>query len=123
VDSIKILVVEDEAITALLLKREIQREGYEVCGPVATAEVALQLFEQARPDLVLMDIRLAGGIDGIEAAEQIVSGGHNVPIIFMTGFSDEMIEARAKSLHPVAYLMKPVTFNHIRPVINNLFPR
>jgi CheY-like chemotaxis protein len=117
----KILVVEDEAITALLLKRELQREGYEVCGPVATAEVALQMVEREHPHLILMDIRLAGDMDGIEAAEKIVAGDHNVPIIFMTGYSDAEIEARANVLQPAAYLVKPVTFTHIRPVITRLF--
>ena len=81
---IKVLIVEDEAILGLLLSRSLGRLGYEVGEPIATGEEALRRTEQEQPDVVLMDIRLAGAMDGIEAAREITAR-YGTPIIFMNG--------------------------------------
>ena len=115
-----LLVVEDEAMTAWLLSQSLQHMGYTVCGPVATGEAAVQAAADEQPDVVLMDIRLAGPMDGIEAAERIAAQ-REVSIIFMTGYSDQETKSRALALHPAAYLVKPVTPEHIVPVLEALF--
>ena len=116
---IKILIVEDEAVTARLLKLSLQRMGYTVCEPAATAEAAIATAGQEQPDVILMDIRLAGEMDGIEAARRIALLC-DVSIIFMTGYSDRETRERAQALNPAAYLVKPVTPAEIEPLIGAL---
>lgn len=117
---IQVMLVEDEALLAILLQKNLQSLGYEVSGPYATGEEAVEEARKNRPDVVLMDIRLAGALDGIEAAEKIMAM-HNTPIIFMTGYSDVETIARAQALNPAAYLVKPVSKEYIKSVIDTLF--
>ncbi len=117
---VKILVVEDEAITALLLKTELDQIGYQVCAVLATGEEAVNAAKKNHFDVVLMDIRLAGQMNGIEAAKEITAH-YEVPIIFMTGYADNHIEAQAQELHPAAYLNKPVDLDEIKQIIDGLF--
>ncbi len=117
---IKMMLVEDEAMTAVLLKMNLETAGYDIVGPVATGEAAIDLASDEKPSVILMDIRLAGKIDGIEAVANILSF-HNPYIIFMTGYSDEEIKARAKALNPAAYMVKPITPDSIETVISKLF--
>lgn len=104
----RLLIVEDEAIPAMMLKQEMEKAGYEVFKPVATGETAVEVARKNRFDLVLMDINLAGRMDGIEAAAQIMSFS-DTPIVFVTGFSDETVKQRANALKPAGFLTKPIT--------------
>lgn len=117
---IKILLVEDEALTALLLTRNLEMIGYHMCGPVGTGEAAVEIAAAERPDVVLMDIRLGSAMDGIEAAQKI-KAIHPVPIVFMTGYEDDQTRAHANSVEPAAYLVKPVTPDDVEPVIADIF--
>jgi CheY-like chemotaxis protein len=103
----KILIVEDEIIVAMSLRRSLQSGGYDVCGLSVTGEEALQDTAEHRPDVVLMDIHLPGEMDGIEAA-QTIREQFATPIIFMTGYSEKVNDERVKQVHPAAYLTKPV---------------
>ena len=113
---IKILIVEDEALSALLLKKNLTLMGYEVCSPVATGEDAVESAEKERPDVILMDIRLPGNMNGIEAAREIGSH-HEIPIIFMTGYADEEVIEKTRALEPVACLTKPIDMRDIDSAI------
>ncbi len=115
---VKILLVEDEFLIAALLQRKLQLVGYEVCELIGTGEEAVEQAEKEQPDFILMDIHLAGEMDGIEAAQEIHQR-FQIPIIFMTGYSDEKIVAQTRDLNPLAYLVKPVTPDHIKPVIDS----
>jgi two-component system, response regulator PdtaR len=119
-EKIKILLIEDEAITALLLKRNLELSGYKVFEPFATGEEAVAFIKNHPIDVALIDIRLAGKMDGIETAQEI-STYCNSPIIFMTGYIDNEMKARVQVLQPVAYLVKPVTPDDIIPIIDALF--
>ncbi len=102
-----ILIVEDEAITGMDLKESLTGLGYTVCGVVATGELAIARAGEFRPDLVLMDIKLAGQLTGIEAAAQIRER-YGTPVIFLTAhFEDATIE-NAAATDPVGYLIKPI---------------
>jgi PAS domain S-box-containing protein len=101
-----ILIVEDEAIVAADLEGKLQRLGYEVAGITAEGEEAVNLVRRLRPQLVLMDIRLEGTMDGIEAAEAIRCRD-DVPVIYLTAHSDNATLARAKLTEPFGYLLKP----------------
>ncbi len=105
-ESAKILVVEDEQILALDMQAMLRRLGYEVVGLATSGEKAIALAEEKRPDLVLMDIKLRGAMDGVTAAERIVSS-LRVPVIFVTANSDKLTLQRAKITTPFGYVLKP----------------
>lgn len=102
----KILIVEDERIIALDLQRRLERFGYPEPLLAATGDEALTQVEEHRPDIILMDIMLSGGIDGVDAA-RVVKERYGIPVIFLTAYSDEKTLARAKEAEPFGYILKP----------------
>jgi CheY-like chemotaxis protein len=104
----RVLVVEDEAWIAIELQRALADGGYEVVGLAADADTALRLAEERQPALVLMDIRLAGRGDGIDAAAQIRER-FGIRSLFLSGHVDEMTRQRAEATQPFAVLDKPVS--------------
>lgn len=113
----RVLIVEDEAITALDLSTELAGLGYAVCGVVDTSEAAIGAVERERPALVLMDVRLADGGDGIETARRICSR-HDTAIVFLTAHSDEATLARALAVSPFGYLIKPFRARDLKVAID-----
>ena len=109
----RILVVEDESIIAMDIRRTLKGLGYEVCGVVSSGEESIEKAFQNRPDLVLMDIGLRGNIDGICAAKEIKSG-MNVPIIYLTAYGDEATLNRADKANPYGYIHKPFEESELR---------
>jgi PAS domain S-box-containing protein len=112
----RILVVEDERIVALDLAETLSELGYAVVGTASTGEQAVEKTREQRPDLVLMDIRLAGELDGVQAAEQIRSE-REVPIVYLTAHSDDETLRRAVSTSPLGYLVKPFNSAALRCAI------
>jgi DNA-binding response OmpR family regulator len=104
----KILVVEDESITFMMLEFHLKRAGYAVCENAPDLKTAVALFHTRRPDLVLMDINLANDSNGIDAAKLILEEDQDAVIIFMTGYDHPEIKERARQLHPADYMVKPV---------------
>ncbi len=102
----RILVVEDESIVAEDIRRSAQHMGYAVLSVASSGEEAVKKAHELNPDLVLMDIMLKGEMDGIKAAEQIRSF-LNIPIIYLTAYSDEKTFERAKITEPFGYVIKP----------------
>jgi signal transduction histidine kinase len=102
----KILVVEDERIVARDIEKRLKKLGYVVSASVASAEAAIEKVAELRPDLVLMDIRLKGLMDGIEAAEHIRTE-FETPVIYLTAYADEATLQRAKATEPFGYIVKP----------------
>ncbi|MFP3975499.1 MAG: response regulator [Dehalococcoidia bacterium] len=102
----KILITEDESITAEDMRRSLHDMGYSVVGVVDSGEEAIEKAEEYEPDLVLMDISLAGEMDGIEAAEQIHSR-FNIPVVYLTAYANENTIERAKITEPYGYVIKP----------------
>ncbi len=103
----KILIVEDEVLSALSLQFIFKTLGYETAQITTTGEEAIVLAGEENPEVVLMDINLGGGMDGIEAAKEI-SLEFGIPVIFMTGYYDEEIIEKAKHVNPSAILRKPL---------------
>ena len=101
-----VVIVDDEQIVALDIRRTLERLGYTVPAMAADGEDAVRVAGELRPDLVLMDIRLRGSMDGIEAAGRI-SGQYGVPVVFLTAFSDAATLERAKACGPFGFLVKP----------------
>jgi len=104
---IQILIVEDEYIIALNLQENLESLGYTVIDIVDSAEAAIETANKLRPSLILMDIRLRGEMDGIQAAEQIWNN-LQIPLIYLTGNSDENTVERATLTYPFGYILKPV---------------
>jgi CheY-like chemotaxis protein len=102
----KILIVEDEEIVVLDIKNALESSGYVVAATANSGEDAIRKAMEVRPDLVLMDIVLKGGIDGIEAAEKI-RALFNIPVIYLTAHTDEGTLRRAKVSQPFGYIVKP----------------
>jgi len=116
----KILIVEDEAIVSLFLKVQLEKRGYSVSGQVISGELAIQAVQKEDPDIILMDIHLAGKIDGLQAATAIRLFS-NANIIVMTGYEDEELKNAVKELKSAAVLIKPVSINDIIVIIENKF--
>jgi PAS domain S-box-containing protein len=102
-----ILIVEDNAILALDLQGMLSRLGYRGAGPLASGEDAITFLSDNRVDLVLMDIELAGDLNGIATAE-IFNQKSETPVVFLTGYSQDLLLEKAKIVAPYGYLIKPV---------------
>jgi CheY-like chemotaxis protein len=103
-----VLIVEDEGIIARDLRRTLSALGYAVTGMVSTGSEALKVLSTVSADLVLMDIRIDGHLDGIETAERIRER-FGIPVIFLTAHSDPSTLGRAMSAEPFGYILKPFT--------------
>jgi two-component system, response regulator PdtaR len=101
-----ILVVEDEAIVAMGIKQKLEDLGHQVVDIVFTGEDAVQTALRKEPDLILMDIVLKGNMDGIEAAARIRKQ-RDIPVIYLTAYSDEEVLERARTTEPYGYIIKP----------------
>lgn len=112
----RILVVEDEMIVARDIVEQLSMLGYAPIGHTAHGEEALRLAEQQQPDLVLMDIQLAGDMDGITAAQALRLRWH-IPVVFLTAFDADDTLARAKLAEPYGYLLKPFSERDLRTVL------
>jgi DNA-binding NarL/FixJ family response regulator len=104
----KILIVDDELWAALDMEWVVQTLGHEVVGPAATAEKAIELAGRVRPNLVLMDIRLANDSDGVAAAIEIRER-FDIPSLFVSAHGDPMMRSRAAAAHPLGFIEKPFT--------------
>jgi CheY-like chemotaxis protein len=103
----KILVVEDERVTSWDLQNSLTGLGYDVFATAVSGEEAIRKVAETRPDLVLIDVKLKGKMDGVEAAEQIRTR-FGVPVVYLSAYSDWTTLERAKATHPFAYLLKPI---------------
>lgn len=112
----RILIVEDEVITAMDIKSILEELGYEAPGIANSGNEAISFAEQFNPDLILMDIVLKGQMDGTEAAKEILKKKH-VPIIFLTAYSDDETFTRAKEVLPYGYVTKPFGTRQVQMVI------
>ena len=112
----KVLIVEDETIVALDIKRAIQNLGFEVTNTVTTFEEAIACVKENTPDIILMDINLENSIDGISIAYEIKKT-NDIPIIYLTAFCDDETINRAIETNPVGYLLKPFKIDELKSTI------
>ena len=101
-----ILVVEDEGIVAQEIKSRLEKSGYKVCAVTHDGQTAIDRAGELLPDLVLMDIRLKGEMDGIEAAS-VIQDRFNLPVVYLTAYTDPATLERAKIMDPFGYVVKP----------------
>ncbi len=112
----KVLIVEDESIISMDMAQSLESMGYEVIDAVPSGEEALLSVEKIKPDLILMDVQLSGKMDGIQTAEKI-NEKNNVPIIYISGHTDELTLSRAKITGPYGYITKSFNYNELHTTI------
>lgn len=115
----RVLVVEDDFLVAGEVEFVLAEAGFDVIGPAATAEDAVRLATETKPDLVIMDVRLAGPSDGIEAATQIYND-LGIRSLFATAHSDGHTVARGKAANPLGWVAKPYSPASLLEEINAL---
>ncbi len=115
----KVLIVDDDEIIRNLLQLRLKLLGYETCLMAESGDDAVKLSEKLKPDLVFMDIKMPGKLDGINAAREIKAHS-NSQIIFLSGYSDQEILDRAKEIQPAGFIIKPFTDTVLRVTLNFL---
>ncbi len=121
-DKPTILIVEDEAITALDVQKNLTSFGFDVIGIVSTGEQAIEEVRRVRPSIILMDIVLSGKIDGI-AASMTIKEQYDIPVIYMTGNADIMTVNRARESAPYGYIVKPINRQNLYSTIDTALHR
>jgi len=109
----RILIVEDDMIIQMFLNTIITSLGFDVVGEARTCEQALQKVKDLEPEIILMDIGIAGDKDGI-ITTQLINETHDIPVLFLTGNSDESTLNRAKEVNPAGFVFKPINEVHLR---------
>jgi len=112
----KLLVVEDEAVIGLQLEETLNSMGFEVVGRAGSGKEAVAMAKKLTPDLILMDIVMPGGMNGIQAARKIQTQA-GIPVVFITGHSDEKWLKQAKTLEPFGYILKPFHDHQVKATV------
>jgi len=118
----KILVVEDEHIVAMDIQFTLETFGYKVCGIVSSGEESVEKAFRTNPDLILMDIKLKGKMDGISAARQIQSKV-KIPVIYLTAFGDENTLKELAVTQPYGYINKPFVKHELQIKIEKILKK
>ena len=118
----RVLVVEDERVVAMHLRQQLPRLGYEVPAMATSGAKALSRFSELLPDVVLMDIHIDGDIDGIETAARIPPE-LQIPVIYLTAYSEEATLERARGTRPYGYLLKPFSERELHATIQMVLER
>ena len=112
----QILIVENDNIIVMELRDRLQSLGYAIAAVASYGEEAIEEAEKTHPDLVLMNIRLKGHIDGIEAAEEI-RDRFDIPVVYLTALTDQDTLQRAKMTEPYGYIIKPFSARQLQATI------
>jgi two-component system, response regulator PdtaR len=119
--SLRVMVVEDEFFISLGIKELLEALGHVVVAVAVSADEAVNIAEKERPDVVLMDIRLIGSRDGIDAAEEI-RRRFGIGSIFVTANSDPQTRQRAQAVQPLGFLEKPLTEQRLKLGLSRIAP-
>jgi len=116
----RVMVVEDEAVIALLLSSHLMKWGYDVVGTADNFEEAVELFDAEQPDLVLMDVSIMGPRDGVETAHALRERRPELPIIFLSAYADQATSRRIRDSAPHGYLPKPFDASALEQKVREL---
>ncbi len=115
-ETIKILLVEDEQIVSKYIEKQLKGAGYKIVDAVTSGEEAIEKVPALNPDIILMDIKIMGSMDGVETADYIRKN-YQIPVIFLTSLSDDESFQRAKKTEPFGYLIKPIELKEFTRVV------
>ena len=114
--SLKILIVEDDAVSALLLQRALEKNRHEILGIADSGEKALEILSENYADMVMMDINLSGELDGIKTTE-IINEKYDIPVVYLSASSDAETLNKVVGTNPSAYVIKPFNIRELNMVI------
>jgi hypothetical protein len=114
--SLKILIVEDDSVSALLLQRALEKNAHQIIGIADTGEKALDILAESQIDIVMMDINLAGELDGIKTTE-IINERYDIPVVYLSASSDAETLNKVVGTNPSAYVIKPFNIRELNMVI------
>ncbi|EON76128.1 Response Regulator Receiver Signal Transduction Histidine Kinase [Lunatimonas lonarensis] len=114
--SLKILITEDDTVSALLLKKALEKNHHEIIGMADSGEMALEILENTKADIVMMDINLSGKLDGIKTTE-IINERYSIPVVYLTASSDTETLQKVAVTNPSAYVIKPFNIRELNMVI------
>ncbi len=114
--SLKILITEDDTVSALLLKKALEKNHHQIIGIADSGERALEILAENRADIVMMDINLSGNLDGIKTTE-IINEKYNIPVVYLTASSDSETLQKVAVTNPSAYVIKPFNIRELNMVI------
>src|SRR5690554_1120654 len=114
--SLNILITEDDNVSALLLKKALEKNGHEIIGMADSGERALEILENKKADIVMMDINLAGKLDGIKTTE-IINEKFKIPVVYLTASSDSETLTKVAGTNPSAFVIKPFNIRELNMVI------
>ncbi len=117
-----VIIVEDEGMTQIQLRKILTREGLTVLGFATSGPEGVEIARQTKPDLVLMDIRMPGEYDGLEAARRILAE-RSVCVVMLTAFNDEGYQEKAWQIGACGYVVKPIDRDTLLPQIEVAFKR
>jgi len=115
----KIIVVEDEGIVAMDISKCLTGLGYDVVFVSDSGEKTLKLLDENKADLILMDVELKGGLNGIETAK-LINEKMDIPIVFLTAFEDEATMNKLKEVSPYGYLVKPFDDEDLKRTVSKI---
>lgn len=118
----KIMVVEDEGVVSIDIRNMLQKAGYGIAAVAFKGEEAIIKAEQSTPDLILMDIGLKGEMDGIETAKRI-KGKSSIPVVFLTGFADDITMAKAREVDPSGFIIKPINEVELNEIVDKILKK
>lgn len=114
--TLRILIVEDDSVSALLLQRALEKNNHQIIGVADTGERALEILEESGADIVMMDINLAGELDGIKTTE-IINERFDIPVVYLSASSDAETMNKVVGTNPSAYVIKPFNIRELNMVI------
>ena len=117
----KVMIVEDERLISLMESRIVTKAGHRVTGCFSSAEAALSSMDRDLPDVVLMDIKLEGRMDGIEAATKI-GEDWGIPVIFASAYPDVRMAERVRKAAPFGFLEKPILPERLKHLLDSIHP-
>lgn len=117
-----ILIVEDDFLLSMINGKYLEIMGYKIAGTASSGEQAVELARTTHPDLILMDIRLGAGMNGIDAMKEIATFS-KAPVIYLTGNSTDEMRAKESTSHLAAFCVKPVHFEELQQIIQTLWAK
>jgi CheY-like chemotaxis protein len=115
----RVLIVEDETLTAMLLEAFVEERGFASAGFYATGEDAVRKAKSEEPDLIFMDFKLSGRMDGMEAA-RIIEAERPIPIVIMSGYTERIVLEGSQGYKPAAFLSKPIDFEEVEGILASI---
>jgi CheY-like chemotaxis protein len=117
-----IMIVEDEGVVSIDIRNMLIKAGYSIAAVAFQGDDAVEKAELSAPDLILMDIGLKGEIDGIEAAKRILDR-FQIPVVFLTGFADEVTMAKAQEIKPSGFIIKPINEEELKKTLEDILKK